>query len=59
MTEKLKEASESNTIVGDAIAEVKAGKVALMLTFAVGDASKNKAADYNLTLLSDILEHLK
>lgn len=55
---KLSLASEEAVIVEDAIAGVKAGKAANMLTFALGDASQNKAADYNLTILSDILEYL-
>ncbi len=56
---KLSLASDEAVVVEDAIAGVQAGKAANMLTFAVGDASQNKAADYNLTFLSDILEHLK
>lgn len=56
---KLLLASEEAVVVEDAIAGVKAGKAANMLTFAVGDASQNKAADYNLTILSEILEYLK
>lgn len=56
---KLLLASEEAVVVEDAIAGVKAGKAANMLTFAVGDASQNKAADYNLTILSEILEYLE
>ena len=56
---KLLLTSEEAVVVEDAIAGVKAGKAANMLTFAVGDASQNKAADYNLTILSEILEYLK
>ncbi len=56
---KLSLASEEAVIVEDAIAGVKAGKAANMLTFAVGDASQNKVADYNLTILSEVLEYLK
>lgn len=56
---KLLLTSEEAVVVEDAIAGVKAGKAANMLTFAVGDASRNKAADYNLTILSEILEYLK
>ena len=55
---KLSLTNEEVVVVEDAVAGVKAGKAANMLTFAVGDASQNKAADYNLTLLGDILEHL-
>ena len=56
---KLSLASDEAVVVEDAIAGVKAGRAANMLTFALGDASQNKAADHNLTLLSDILEYLK
>lgn len=56
---KLSLASDEAVIVEDAVAGVEAGKAANMLTFALGDASRNKAADHNLTVLSDILEYLK
>ena len=55
---KLSLTSAESVIVEDAIAGVEAGKAAKMLTFALGDASLNKVADYNLTVLSDILEYL-
>ena len=45
-------------IVEDAIAGVDAGKAANMVTFAVGDASKAKVADYSLEKFSDLLKTL-
>lgn len=55
---KLSLSSHEAVIVEDAIAGVEAGREAGMLTFALGDASKNKAADHNLEILSNILEYL-
>jgi hypothetical protein len=55
---KLSLSSDEAVIVEDAIAGVEAGRAAGMLTFALGDASKNKAADHNLEILSNILEYL-
>jgi beta-phosphoglucomutase len=55
---KLSLSSDEAVIVEDAIAGVEAGRAAGMLTFALGDASKNKAADHNLEILRNILEYL-
>lgn len=42
-------------VIEDAIAGIQAGKNAGMLTIAVGDASKKKAGDFNVTDFSEIL----
>lgn len=56
---KLSLSSDESVIVEDAVAGVQAGRAANMITFGLGDASENKAADHNLNILSDILEYLK
>lgn len=47
--------SERCIIVEDAVSGVQAGKSAHMTTVAVGDASAQKVADYNLATFSELL----